>query len=247
MTTEPIPGLNFRGSFTFGDTSLFGPLSISLPSGEWTCLLGSSGVGKSTILRLILGLETGGTFTGTIQASDGLPINNRISYMAQSDLLLPWLDIRGNVIVGSRLRSEIPDMKKADRLIERVGLAKHKTKKPNALSGGMRQRVALARTLMEDQSIILLDEPFSALDASTRAEMQELANETLTGKTVLHVTHDPAEASRLAHQIIVMSAHSADIWKTPKSPPIRDNYAKETLACQSSLLKHLRSSTNEAA
>ena len=180
-------------------------MTIEIPAGQWTCLLGPSGVGKSTILRLLLGLDTAGQFHGTIGADDNKDVPGRASYMAQTDLLLPWLSVRDNVVLGARLRRETPDHARADELIAGVGLSAHRSKRPAELSGGMRQRAALARTLMEDRPVVLMDEPFSALDAGTRARMQELAAEVLTGKTVLLVTHDPAEACRLVHHFVVLS------------------------------------------
>lgn len=243
---KPAPSISVVGSYTINGIHLFGPLTIDMPARQWTCLLGASGIGKSTILRLILGLKTAGVFSGKVTVSDGDALSDRISYMAQSDLLLPWLNVRENVILGARLRGESPDMSRAEALIERVGLTPHQDKHPAALSGGMRQRAALARTLMEDRPIVLLDEPFSALDASTRADMQELAAEMLAGKTVLLVTHDPAEASRLGHKIILMSASEATVWEQPNTPPIRAVDAPETLACQSALLRQLRGQNREA-
>merc|ERR1711969_420429 len=156
---------------------------MTLAAGAWTCLLGPSGVGKSTVLRLLLGLETGGAFDGTITASDGQPLAGRISYMAQSDLLLPWLTVIENIMIGDRLRGTTPDRDRASAMLARVGLQDHAHKKPAALSGGMRQRAALARTLLEDRAVVFLEEPFSALDAGTRAAMQELAAELLHGRT----------------------------------------------------------------
>lgn len=214
---------------------------MTMPASRWTCLLGPSGVGKSTVLRLILGLETGGAFDGKISADDGGELAARVSYMAQSDLLMPWLSVMDNVMIGARLRGEMPDTARAERLLVRVGLSAHADKKPAALSGGMRQRAALARTLMEDRPVVLLDEPFSALDASTRADMQELAAEVLHGKTVLLVTHDPAEAARLGHQILLMSPQGLSDWPAPESPPIRALDDPGVLACQSALMTHLRS------
>jgi putative hydroxymethylpyrimidine transport system ATP-binding protein len=131
-------------------------------------------------------------------------------------------------------------MDRAGRLVERVGLGPHRTKKPSELSGGMRQRAALARTLMEDRPVALLDEPFSALDARTRAEMQELAFETLEGRTVLIVTHDPAEAARIGHAIHVMTEAGLAPFPTPPAPPIREAGARETLEAQAALLARLR-------
>ncbi len=234
------PALSLRGEFQIGGKRLFGPVDLRFPAAGWSCILGPSGAGKSTLLRLILDLETGGTLNGEIVASDGKPLKDRVAMMAQSDLLMPWLPVRENVVLGARLRGDVPDMARADRLISRVGLTDHAAKKPAALSGGMRQRVALARTLMEDRPVVLLDEPFSALDASTRADMQELAAEVLDGKTVLLVTHDPAEAARLGTKIFVMEHGAVNAWPVPDTKPIRDINAPETLACQSALLDHLR-------
>ncbi|TPE51073.1 ABC transporter ATP-binding protein [Amaricoccus solimangrovi] len=219
---------------------LFGPLDVILAPGEWTCLLGPSGVGKSTVLRLIAGLPTGADFAGTVAASDGAPLAGRVAFMAQSDLLFPWLDVTGNVVLGARLRGAKPDLARAAALIDRVGLGAHAHKHPRRLSGGERQRVALARTLMEDRPVILLDEPFSALDAKTRAEMQELAAELLAGRTVLLVTHDPGEAARLGHAILVMTREGVSPAETPPAPPIRPVDDPATLAAQGRLYAMLR-------
>ncbi|SHH17830.1 putative hydroxymethylpyrimidine transport system ATP-binding protein [Cognatiyoonia sediminum] len=234
------PSITLQGSHAIDGRTLFDGITLTLPAAEWTCLLGPSGVGKSTILRLILGLDTAGTFTGSIETSDAKPLDNRISYMAQSDLLLPWLTVLENAVLGARLRDEKPDLDRAQTLLARVGLSDHQTKKPAALSGGMRQRAALARTLMEDRPIVLLDEPFSALDAGTRADMQELAAEVLTDKTVMLVTHDPGEAARMAHQIVLLTPSEAKQWPVPPIPPIRPVDAPETLSAQSELLAHMR-------
>jgi putative hydroxymethylpyrimidine transport system ATP-binding protein len=233
------PGILLQGEYRIGDRILFNT-DMHIPGAQWTCLLGRSGVGKSTILRLILGLETGGIFDGSFSATDGVPLAGRISYMAQSDLLLPWLSVLDNVCIGARLRGEAPDVNRARDLLHRVGLSDHAAQKPATLSGGMRQRTALARTLFEDRPIVFLDEPFSALDAGTRADMQELAAEVLQERTVLLVTHDPAEAARLAHQITVMSAQGTQNWPVPETAALRHINAAETLACQGQLLAHLR-------
>lgn len=237
MTTSP--GITLNGQHSIGDCVLFNT-ALEIPKGQWTCLLGKSGVGKSTILRLILGLETGGVFHGSFSATDGLPLSGRIGYMAQSDLLQPWLSVLDNVCIGARLRGQSPNYQHAHSLLKRVGLADYAHQKPATLSGGMRQRAALARTLFEDRPIVFLDEPFSALDAGTRADMQELAAEVLFRRTVLLVTHDPAEAARLAHQITVMSAQETRNWPVPETSPLRDISAPETLACQSKLLAYMR-------
>ena len=233
------PGIAIKGQHKIAGRVLF-DVDLQMPGEQWTCLLGRSGVGKSTLLRLILGLKTGGTFNGAFSATDGKPLHNRISYMAQSDLLLPWLSVLDNICLGARLRGSCPDISSACDLLGRVGLSNYANQKPATLSGGMRQRAALARTLFEDRSIVFLDEPFSALDAATRADMQELTARVLTGRTVVLVTHDPAEAARLAHQITVMSAHQTQNWPVPETLALRDSDADETRACQAHLMQYLR-------
>ena len=234
------PGVRLAGRLSFGPDFVLDDLVLNLIPGGWTCLLGPSGVGKSTLLRLIAGLDHGGAFSGRIEAGDGAPLAGRIAYMAQADALAPWLDVRGAVIMGARLRGERPHMARAEAMIELVGLAAHAHKRPAELSGGMRQRVALARTLMEDRPVALLDEPFSALDARARAEMQELAHETLAGRTVLLVTHDPGEAARLGDQIVLMTPRGLRPADTPAAPTIRPVDAPGTLAAQAALLRALR-------
>ncbi|MEM9580755.1 MAG: ABC transporter ATP-binding protein [Pseudomonadota bacterium] len=236
------PGITVSGAAAIGGVPLFAPLTLQLSAGQWTCLLGGSGVGKSTLLRLISGLSTGADFDGSITTSDGAPIAGRVAYMAQDDLLLPWASVARNVRLGSRLRGQKPDADRLARILERVGLTAHADKKPAALSGGQRQRVALARTLMEDKPVILLDEPFSALDAQTRSTMQDLAVELLRGKTVLIVTHDPAEATRLGHEIAVMTPQGLTRCEPPSAPTPRPIDDPETLVRQAALLQQLRKS-----
>lgn len=232
-------GISLRGQHRLDGAVLF-DVDLQFEAATWTCLLGRSGVGKSTILRLILGLETGGTFSGEVAADDGASLTDRICYMAQSDLLLPWLSVLENVCIGARLRGELPDIAKATDLLDRVGLSDHVAAKPATLSGGMRQRAALARTLFEDRPIVFLDEPFSALDAGTRAEMQELAYATLQGRTILLVTHDPGEAARMADQIAVISEQRIALWPVPDTPTLRAIDDPQTVACQTQLLSHMR-------
>ena len=203
-------------------------------------MLGPSGVGKTTILRLIAGLESEIVLDGRIELKEGGRLTGQISLMSQTDNLLPWLNATENVVLGSRLRGEKPNYDKANALIEKVGLTDHRKKKPYALSGGQRQRVALARTLMEERPIVLLDEPFSALDARVRAEMQELAAQHLQGKTILLVTHDPAEAARLGESILVLSMNGIKDVCPPEGGIIRAYDEHTVLACQGQLLRLLR-------
>ncbi len=237
---RPSPSVSLTGRFSIGNDLLFDRMVLTLAGGQWTCLLGESGVGKSTVLRLLAGLPTGGIFSGEISSADALPVQSRLAYMAQSDLLAPWLSVRQNLLLGHQLRGESVAAGRIDGLLDQVGLAAHAHKRPAELSGGMRQRAALARTLMQDCEFVLLDEPFSALDARTRAEMQELSFELLAGRTVLLVTHDPAEAARLGHQILLMTRAGLKDVGAPAAPPVRAVDDMDMLRHQAGLLTLLR-------
>ncbi len=238
------PALRVNGQAHIGSQQIFTALNLDIAAASWTCLLGRSGSGKTTILKLIAGLDEHISFTGAVLSSDKAPLCGRIALMSQTDNLLPWLSVRGNVMLGSRVRSQAGDKEQADELIKRVGLANVADRKPHTLSGGMRQRVALARTLMEDRPVMLLDEPFSALDAGLRAEMQELAAELFIGKTVLLITHDPAEAARMGDRLFVMTESGVDEFKAVP-PPTPDRFIREfdstdVLATTGRLLAKLR-------
>ncbi|MEE8445562.1 MAG: ABC transporter ATP-binding protein [Alphaproteobacteria bacterium] len=225
---------------------LFDALDFTLPAGRTTCLLGPSGVGKTSLLRFIAGLEGGG---GRVTCSDGKPLAGRLAWMAQQDLLLPWATVRENIGLGPVLRARRADRVRIDELLALVGLDRRGGDLPATLSGGMRQRVALARTLMEDRPVILMDEPFSALDAITRHQLQDAAAELLAGRTVLLVTHDPLEALRLGHRVHVMSGRPVrldEALEPPGAPP-RDPRDPEILALQGELLTRLAAAGGSAA
>jgi putative hydroxymethylpyrimidine transport system ATP-binding protein len=230
--------LSYRGRPLFDD------LAVTFAAGRWTCLLGPSGVGKSSLLRLIAGLAPPGA-KARIKCGDGAPIGGRLAYMAQQDLLLPWLSALGNVMLGPRLRNErrhSPEITdRARSLLARVGLAGKERRRPAELSGGERQRVALARTLMEDRPVVLMDEPFSSLDAVTRYRLQALAAELLVGRTLVLVTHDPLEALRLGHRIHVMSGRPARLDEPlePAGEPPRDLREGKLLHLQGELMSRL--------
>ncbi|MEX1036675.1 MAG: ATP-binding cassette domain-containing protein [Sneathiella sp.] len=190
----------------FDDQLILSNLDLVLEPGKITCLLGPSGVGKSSILKILAGFIPLPE-NSRLNTSDGGTLEGRLSYMDQQDLLLPWATVLDNLLIGSRLRGEIPDFGRARRLLDHVGLEGRHDDRPATLSGGMRQRVALTRTLMEGTPIVLMDEPFSALDAITRYRLQDLAADMLIDKTVLLITHDPLEALRLGHIIHVLSGN----------------------------------------
>lgn len=234
------PAVAVEGArLVYGGVPLFDGLDLRLPASRITALLGPSGVGKSSLLRLIAGLEHGAE--GQVHDGAGAPLAGRVAYMAQQDLLMPWLDLVGNVAIGARLRGARPDRDRAARLLAELGLGERLTARPAALSGGMRQRVALARTLFEDRPVVLMDEPFSALDAITRQELQALAADKLAGRTVLLVTHDPLEALRLGHAVQVMAGRPARLEPAdvPPGAPPRDPGDAELLRRQAELLARL--------
>lgn len=195
--STPPPLLVRNARIAYGDRLVARDITLEFRPGSTTCLLGRSGVGKTSLLRWLAGLMPGST--------RGQPV----AYMGQSDLLLPWLSILDNVLLGYRLRGDRPALRAAEArardLLAEVGLADRLDDRPGQLSGGMRQRAALARTLCENRPVVLMDEPFAHLDAVTRLELQDVASRLLTDRIAVLVTHDPLEALRIGHQIRVLS------------------------------------------
>ena len=207
--------LTIRGvtkRFAAGDDEVeaLAPIDLVIPKGEFVCMIGASGCGKSTLLRIIAGFEE--PTTGEI-AIDGKSVTGpgRDRGMVFQDYaLFPWMTVRQNVSFGPRqrhlAREEID--KTTDEFVRMVGLERFADRYPNQLSGGMKQRVAIARVLANNANILLMDEPFGALDALTREQLQ---NELLqiwkrTGVTTIFVTHSVEEAVLLADRVLVMSA-----------------------------------------
>lgn len=189
---------------------VFDRLNLTLRCGLWHAIVGRSGVGKTSLLRLLATLEK--PDSGFIENAGAKDLSRQIAYMSQEDGLLPWLNALDNVQLGARLRGSVDkdSRAKAIHLLEQVNLQDWATALPKALSGGMRQRIALARTLFENRKLVLMDEPFSGLDAITRDELQSLSYDLLVGKTVVLVTHDPSEALRLCHYVHVLRPLVAD-------------------------------------
>lgn len=216
MTTPRAPGIVLdRINLDFAGRPLFADLSLDISGGRTTCILGPSGCGKSTLLKLMAGSPRL-DFSGAVRFEPAPDNGNHVAWMSQNDLLLPWLTLLDNVLLGARLRGELSPAKrdKALALIQEAGLEGYATELPAALSGGMRQRGALLRTLMEERPVILMDEPFSALDALTRLRLHDLAARLTVGATVVLVTHDPLEALRLGHRIIVLGDSPARVLES---------------------------------
>jgi putative hydroxymethylpyrimidine transport system ATP-binding protein len=222
---------------------LFHHLNLHVSAAAWTVLLGPSGVGKTSLLRLIAGLTSDLPKAQLIFADDNLPLAERIAYLPQQDLLMPWLNVLDNALVAVKLSGKMSEEKRqrAYYLLNQVGLGNVIQQRPAQLSGGMRQRVSLVRTLLEEKPIVLMDEPFSALDAVTRLELQELAANLLTKQTVLLVTHDPLEALRLGDNLYIMQGQPATLQTVlqPVGKIPRDIKDPQLLQLQAELLTSL--------
>jgi NitT/TauT family transport system ATP-binding protein len=196
-------------------------LSLSVRSGEFACLIGASGCGKSTLLNMVASLDS--PTSGLVETR-----GQRVSIMFQEPALFPWLTARKNVELAMRAR-DVPKQQRrqrADELLATVHLSEFGGKRPHELSGGMRQRVALARALALDSDILLMDEPFGALDAMTRDllhdELERICAER--SLTVLFVTHNVREAARLGDRVVVLSSRPGRVieeYPVPRSGPRR--------------------------
>lgn len=223
--------LQLTGAAAFNGSLVFDGLDLTVSAGEWPVLFGPSGVGKSTVLKLFAGLARSIEMTGELRDPAG-PLAGRVTLMAQDDFLTPWLSALDKILIGARPRGDKPDRTRALERLAQVGLADKADAFPHALSGRQRQRVALARTSTEDRPVNPLDEPFSALDALTRAQMRELATQLLAGHIVLLVTHDPAEAVRVGHHIFYMTPTGLRTVPTPAGDIPRPVNAPEILAAK---------------
>jgi NitT/TauT family transport system ATP-binding protein len=209
---------NATKAFPTGEGSSYTAIrdvDLTVRQGEFVTVVGPTGCGKSTTLSLISGLQAA---TAGEVVVDGYPVTgipHGMGYMFQTDAVLPWRTVLDNVATGPRYRgsSKAEARDKARGWVERVGLAGFEDYHPHQLSGGMRKRVALAQTLINEPSILLMDEPFGALDVQTREHMQDLLLDLWsgTGAAVVFVTHDLTEAIALADSVVVMTAGPATV------------------------------------
>lgn len=259
--SEPaVPDVQTRGvTKTFDDhgrrVGALRDVSIDVGAGEIVSLVGPSGSGKSTLLNILAGLlrpDAGEVVIGGEPAANPL---GRTALMPQRDLLMPWKTVLENVTVGMRLQgiSRSEARAKASSLFPRFGLEGFESAWPHALSGGMRQRAALLRTMLTGRSILLLDEPLGALDAITRMDMQSwlLDVQAQFGKTMLVVTHDVDEALYLSDRVYVLSGRPGRIIGEHRVPFARPRSydvtvtAPRFVAEKREILRELREGTSD--
>lgn len=221
---KPLLELN-RVSFSYhtdkDETQALKNLSFHVNEGEFVSIVGPSGCGKSTLLSLIAGLLK--PESGTIKLKDSYIDGNHqsIGYMLQKDHLFEWRSVLDNVLLGLEIQKKLTaeNRKKVENMLENYGLGDFKNVKPSQLSGGMRQRAALIRTLALNPEILLLDEPFSALDYQTRLNVSSDIGEIIRkeGKTAILVTHDLSEAISLGDKVLVLSRAPATVKRELKT------------------------------
>ena len=232
-------GVTRRYASRNGDVEALAPIDLEIAPGEFVVLIGPSGCGKTTLLRLIGGLHT--PSAGTITLHPGADGRSSIGFVFQQANLLPWLSVEQNVALPLKLRRRPrrERLQRARALCARVGLAGFGRRWPNELSGGMQQRGAIARALADDPAILLMDEPFGALDAITRTQLNiELERLWLaSGATVVLVTHAIAEAVLLADRVVLMSPRPGRISHTvtvpfarPRPPALEGSAAFQAIA-----------------
>lgn len=212
-----LRNINYSYHTPEGETKALADISFSLSPGEFTAVVGPSGCGKSTLLSLIAGLmrpESGEIFL------DGAPLtenSSKIGYMLQHDHLFEWRSVYRNVVLGLEISGTLTAETRleAEQLLEQYGLLPFARSRPSELSGGMRQRAALIRTLLLKPELLLLDEPFSALDYQTRLTVSDDIGQIIrsSGKTALLVTHDLSEAVSLSDRVAILSKRPASITR----------------------------------
>lgn len=207
---------------SFGDFQASKNVSFGIEKGKMIALLGPSGSGKTTILRMIAGLEkqdSGDVYINNKVVNDISPNERRVGFMFQNYALFPWLNVRDNIAYGLKIQKKSKAEKNArvKELLELVSLPGLEKRYPDQLSGGQRQRIALARALAPNPEVLLLDEPFAAIDAKIRKELRTWLRQTIEkeGVTTVFVTHDKEEAVEVSDEIIVTNEGRIEQIDTP--------------------------------
>ena len=192
----------------FGSIQVLSDINLKVVEGEFVSIVGPSGCGKSTLMNIIAGLQSPDSGQVLLADKDITGSSGHVGYMFQKDLLIPWRTVLGNITLGPSLKGGVskPETLEAAKMAERYGLGQFIDNYPHTLSGGMRQRVALMRTLLLHRPVMLLDEPFGALDAQTRVQLQQwlLAVWADTGGTIMFITHDIDEAIFVSDRVLVI-------------------------------------------
>jgi putative hydroxymethylpyrimidine transport system ATP-binding protein len=200
---------------SFASLEVIHNLTLTVKPGEFVTMIGPSGCGKSTVFNILVGLEEASAGEIRLDGSLHSPRSHQFAYMPQRDALLPWRTILDNVILGLELQGVPKRTARTDALdlFEAFGLKGFEKSYPFELSGGMRQRAALLRTVLTQRPLLLLDEPFGALDALTRSSLQEwlLQLQARLGRTILFITHDVEEAILLSDRVYVLSPRPATV------------------------------------
>src|SRR5690625_1093419 len=242
-----------RFSSKQGEITALQDISLDIADAEFVSIVGPSGCGKSTLLRLVAGLYE--TTSGSVEINRSRPNRPETAMVFQEHALFPWLTVRDNVMFGPRNR-KVPKAEAAEIAnlqLERLGLAKFADFHPHQLSGGMKQRVGIARALAQDAEILLMDEPLGSLDAQTRRLLEEqiLELREQSQPTVLYVTHSIDEAVFLSDRIVLMSARPGRIrdiitldFELPRGPELRGT--EEFAARSQEIWIHLRDEVREA-
>lgn len=196
-------------------------INLDINEGEFLCILGPSGCGKSTLLKIIAGFIKPTNGSATMDGSEIKGADWHRGVVFQQPALYPWLNVQDNVKFGPKMRkiSNKESNEKVDFFLQKIGLADFKKHKPYELSGGMKQRIAIARVLVNNPRVLLMDEPFGALDALTREQMQNLLRNIWweTKKTIVFITHDVDEALLLGTKVLVMSSQPGKIVREIKT------------------------------
>lgn len=212
-----IHDLNLSYHSKQGETPALSSVSFNIEDKDFVSIVGPSGCGKTTILSLIAGLLTPSSGEILLDDKKVIGVNTEIGYMFQKDNLLDWLTVEKNVLFGLKIQKKVTDenIRFVYNLVEKYGLKDFMGHYPSELSGGMRQRVSLIRTLATRPKLLLLDEPFSALDYQTRLDIQNIVYKIIVdeNKTAILVTHDISEAIAMSNKIIILSKRPASVKK----------------------------------
>ncbi len=233
-TSVEVAGLSVRWPGPAGEVVALDGLDLTVGAGEFVAIVGPSGCGKSTVLRVLAGLLVPDAGAATVHGHDVVGRPGACAWLPQRDALLPWRTVLGNAVLGAEVAGRgVPEAERsAVALLDRFGLADVADSWPAELSGGMRQRVAVLRTFLTPAPVLLLDEPFGALDALTRREMQTWLQEVWmqdrergAGRAAVLVTHDVEEALLLADRVVVLSARPGRIVADVAVPFERPRHA----------------------